>query len=202
MKKSKQTNDHLLEKENENKSSRRRIIKTAVASTAAISAASQLNGGKWSKPVLDSVVLPGHAATTDDSGNLPGEGTTPNPCPNPLLCAAGPLGYVRPPGPFSVIVDRHDVTATVCPPVAGVEVALAVTAVNVDNARNPDGYLNGGTPQMTDASGVATFSEVVLRFGAETSGSATARLDLVFSSGSDECSLSLSFTESLSSPPM
>lgn len=32
--------------------------------------------GSWSKPIVDAVVLPAHAETTDDSGTLPPENTT------------------------------------------------------------------------------------------------------------------------------
>lgn len=204
MKKSKELVEQQTEQDSK-KTTRRRVIKTAIASTAVVGAASQLSAGKWTKPMLNSVILPAHAETTDSSGNSPAP--PPDPCPEgPLVCAADPLQRVtyRNDG-REVVTSSYDVTATVCPPEADVSVQLAVTAVDVNNAYNENAYLLGPnlSPQDTNASGVATFSEVVLAFGAEIGGAATARVDLVFSAGGDQCSLSLSFTESLrpSGPP-
>ncbi|MCP3850972.1 MAG: hypothetical protein GY694_12150 [Gammaproteobacteria bacterium] len=51
---------------------RRKLIKTAVIGTGVLSSAGAIPR-KWSKPVIDSVILPSHAQTTDGSGSNPGE---------------------------------------------------------------------------------------------------------------------------------
>jgi hypothetical protein len=67
-------------KKTEGKIERRRALKalTAGGALAGVSSLPQ----RWSKPVIDSIVLPAHAETTDGSGSLPGEEptTTPDPC--------------------------------------------------------------------------------------------------------------------------
>ncbi|MEM7194570.1 MAG: hypothetical protein AAF402_06450 [Pseudomonadota bacterium] len=55
-------------------SKRRNVLKTVIASSAVVSS--------WSKPVIDSVVIPAHAQTTDTSGE-PSEDTT---CSAPAGC--------------------------------------------------------------------------------------------------------------------
>ena len=49
--------------------SRRRALKSALL-TGGIVAGSNVLPQKWARPVVDSVILPSHADTTDDSGNL------------------------------------------------------------------------------------------------------------------------------------
>ena len=63
----------------ENKSKRRAILKSIAAGSGAIVAGKSLPEA-WKKPVIDSVVLPAHAVTTDDTGSAPGAPTTPSPC--------------------------------------------------------------------------------------------------------------------------
>ena len=55
--------------------SRRKLLKSIAAGSGAIVAGQSLPES-WSKPVIDSVILPAHAQTTDDSGTLPPENTT------------------------------------------------------------------------------------------------------------------------------
>ncbi len=55
--------------------SRRRALKSARLTGGIITGSSALPH-KWSRPVIDSVILPSHADTTDDTGNLPGDVTT------------------------------------------------------------------------------------------------------------------------------
>jgi len=74
-------------KNTENKTERRRALKalTAGGALAGVSSLPQ----RWTKPAIDSIVLPVHAQTTDASGSLPGEEpattvaptTTTDPCP-------------------------------------------------------------------------------------------------------------------------
>ena len=178
------------------KDSRRKLLKSFAAGSGAVVAGKSLPES-WSKPVIDAVVLPSHASTTDDTGSGGPEATTT--CPDGALkCAADPIQFVRFYNNRSgVVSSSYDVTATVCPPVAGVSVTLALNGVAVDNAKDASGQAYGPklSPQLTDTSGVATFSEVSLQFKAIESGTASARLDLVFSAGTDECMLSLPFTE-------
>lgn len=63
--------------EKQKKSTRRKVLANTlaggiVASTGALSS-------KWRKPVLDAVVLPGHAVTTDSSSSSDGVTTTSEP---------------------------------------------------------------------------------------------------------------------------
>ena len=64
--------------------SRRKLLKTAVVGGGVLGA-SKAMPEKWSKPVVDSVLIPTHAATTG-SGGGPGGGTT-----------AAPVTTVTPP---------------------------------------------------------------------------------------------------------
>lgn len=52
--------------------SRRKLLKSIAASGGAVVAGKSLPES-WSKPIVDSVLLPVHAETTDDTGNLPTE---------------------------------------------------------------------------------------------------------------------------------
>lgn len=54
---------------------RRKALKSLLVSGTVVTGGSMLPK-TWTKPVVDTIVLPSHAATTDDSGSLPGEGTT------------------------------------------------------------------------------------------------------------------------------
>jgi len=202
----------------EKKTSRRKAIKTAIAGTAVVGTAGQIGSGKWTKPVVDSVIIPAHAATTGSGGD-PGEGTTtPVPCPDgPLTCAKGSvdfqgtsskvgssvLGGESIPG-FSTRGRILNVTATVCPPVAGVNIVLTPNITSESNVSSSNAHVSsigGGTPQLTNASGVATFAETNFNFvveGGESSGSID--LNLVFTTGSDDCTLNYTFTETVPVP--
>ncbi|MCP3908768.1 MAG: hypothetical protein GY712_12215, partial [Oceanicoccus sp.] len=50
--------------------SRRKLLKSIAAGSGAVVAGKTLPES-WSKPVIDSVMLPAHAETTDGSGDLP-----------------------------------------------------------------------------------------------------------------------------------
>ncbi len=63
---------------NSNKKSndcRRKLLKSMAAGSGAIVAGKSLPES-WTKPVIDSIVLPAHAALTDGSGGLPSDATT------------------------------------------------------------------------------------------------------------------------------
>ncbi|MCP4007879.1 MAG: twin-arginine translocation signal domain-containing protein, partial [Proteobacteria bacterium] len=62
--------------------SRRKLLKTIAAGSGAVVAGKSLPES-WSKPVIDSVILPAHAATTDnnDSEDLSTDTTTLPPSP-------------------------------------------------------------------------------------------------------------------------
>ena len=60
----------------DNQNSRRKILKQTLAGGAVISAG--VASSKWSKPVVDSVVLPAHAQTSTPGGGT-GGGTTASP---------------------------------------------------------------------------------------------------------------------------
>ena len=67
------------------KDSRRKLLKSIAAGSGAVVAGKSLPES-WSKPVIDSIVLPAHAATTDDTGSGgPGVTTTGNPSTTPQL---------------------------------------------------------------------------------------------------------------------
>ena len=51
---------------------KRKLIKSAILGTGVVGSASAMPS-KWTKPVIDSVILPSHAETTDDSGSSPGD---------------------------------------------------------------------------------------------------------------------------------
>ncbi|MCP3955487.1 MAG: hypothetical protein GY697_25185 [Desulfobacterales bacterium] len=55
--------------------SRRKLLKSIAAGSGAVVAGKSLPES-WSKPVINSIMLPAHAQLTDGSGNLPGEVTT------------------------------------------------------------------------------------------------------------------------------
>ena len=58
---------------------RRQLLKSIAAGSGAVVVGKSLPEA-WSKPVIDTVMLPAHAATTDDSGSAPGGVPTPPPC--------------------------------------------------------------------------------------------------------------------------
>ncbi len=55
--------------------SRRKLLKSIAAGSGAVVAGKSLPES-WSKPVINSVMLPAHASTTDDSGTSGGDTTT------------------------------------------------------------------------------------------------------------------------------
>jgi len=59
---------------------RRRLLKSIAAGSGAVVAGKSLPES-WSKPAINSILLPAHAQLTDDTGSLPGEETTPAPAP-------------------------------------------------------------------------------------------------------------------------
>ncbi len=65
----------------EHKESRRRALKSTLIGGAVISTSAAPD--KWKKPILDSVMLPAHATTTDETGSGSPENTTPAPTPAP-----------------------------------------------------------------------------------------------------------------------
>jgi hypothetical protein len=78
--------------------SRRKLLKTAVVGGGIIGA-SKAMPEKWSKPVVDSVLIPAHAATTG-SGGGGGGGTTVGPTTTPdagctKKCDASIIDYIN-----------------------------------------------------------------------------------------------------------
>ena len=63
--------------------SRRKALKTIAAGTAAAGAMALT--GKWSKPVVDTIILPAHAQATNGAG--PVGTTTPAPCSSTIVGA-------------------------------------------------------------------------------------------------------------------
>jgi hypothetical protein len=64
-----------LETGADKKETRRKVLRNTLIGGAVISTGAAIPG-KWSKPALEAVILPSHAATTDDTGTDPGENTT------------------------------------------------------------------------------------------------------------------------------
>ena len=70
--------------------SRRRLLKSIAAGSGAVVAGKSMPNS-WSKPVIDSVVLPAHAETTDDTGSNPT--TTVAPTTTPATPCSGCFDY-------------------------------------------------------------------------------------------------------------
>ena len=70
----------------EHKESRRKALKSTLIGGAVIS--TSVAPDRWKKPVLDSVVLPAHAATTDETGSGAPGNTTAAPTPAPTTTVA------------------------------------------------------------------------------------------------------------------
>ena len=70
------------------KSSRRNVLKSIAAGSSAVAVGKALPE-RWSKPVVDAVLLPAHAETTDENGSQPTTTVVPTttPC-TPCLVAA------------------------------------------------------------------------------------------------------------------
>jgi hypothetical protein len=66
--------DMSAEKSSVQKETRRKVLRNTLIGGAVISTGALPE--KWSKPVLDSVILPVHAETTDDSDSNPGGNPT------------------------------------------------------------------------------------------------------------------------------
>ena len=58
------------------KEGRRKLLKSIATGSSAVAAGKSLPES-WSKPVVDAILLPSHAETTDSSGSAPGATTTP-----------------------------------------------------------------------------------------------------------------------------
>ncbi len=104
---------------------RRKIIKRTVTVGALAGTASQLNAGKWIKPVIDSTVLPIHADTTclglecmNDVERL-----------DPGFSRFGHGGLL-------------ELEATICPPISDVVVTLALVGSSIINATDITTYLS------------------------------------------------------------
>ncbi len=70
-----------MNKQKDTNSQRRKLLKT-VAISGGVIGATQSMPEKWLKPVVDSVILPSHATTSDNSGSLAGnEAITTTPAP-------------------------------------------------------------------------------------------------------------------------
>jgi hypothetical protein len=88
--------------EKKSNDSRRKLLKSIAVGSGAVVAGKSMPES-WSKPVVNAVMLPAHAETTDDSGSLPGEPTTtPVPCSEPELLRIEVL-Y---PKVWTFIIDR------------------------------------------------------------------------------------------------
>ncbi len=61
-----------MSKQKDTNSQRRKLLKT-VAISGGVIGATQSMPEKWLKPVVDSVILPSHATTSDNSGSLAGD---------------------------------------------------------------------------------------------------------------------------------
>ena len=64
--------------------SRRRVLKSIAAGSGAVITGKSLPE-TWTRPVIDTVMLPAHATTTDDSGSAGSAVTTPPPCADSLV---------------------------------------------------------------------------------------------------------------------
>ena len=68
--------------------SRRKLLKTIATGSGAVAAGKSLPES-WSRPVVDAVMLPAHAETTDESISDPTTTVAPTTTPDPCCLTAG-----------------------------------------------------------------------------------------------------------------
>jgi len=192
----------IIESDDSNQtSSRRNIIKKTLVGGAVIGGTTQLKSIEWSKPVIDSVLIPAHATTTDIGGEADPCGGVPLDCMSTDPTAGRRRIFNRNTATPTVVGSVRSLTATVCPPQAGVNVTLNATSGNPVNA-TLDQIFSFDPPNMlpvvvpTDAMGVATFSEVTLQFDVTDRDSPSSmNLNLMFSVGADTCDFTVPISE-------
>jgi len=119
-----------LKKENEEfiNTSRRKALKTIAAGTAV--AGGMALAGKWSKPVVDTIILPAHAQATNateptDATTTAAPTTTAGTC-SPVLERAG-VSVVARSGGF---ITRVMIGGAIQPPEDGVQIDIIIRATN------------------------------------------------------------------------
>ncbi len=76
------------------KAARRRLLKSAVVVSGGVGLGKTLPG-TWSKPIVDSILLPAHASTTDAIETLADAGTTEFPYVNPCVGESQTIGAAQ-----------------------------------------------------------------------------------------------------------
>jgi hypothetical protein len=125
--------------------SRRKALKTIAAGTAA--AGTMALAGKWSKPVVDTIILPAHAQATNPTGpatTTPEPTTTSGEC-SPRLASASYLVTRDLQTGFAIAVT---VSGTVTPAIAGAAIVIDFNVLHADNSTSSN-TLNA----TTDAAG-------------------------------------------------
>lgn len=180
---------------------RRKVIKTAVTGGAIVVGTTQSEITKWAKPVVQHTLLPAHAATSVVEVD---EGDTCS-----LSCTPGVAGVNRVSSDATNItrsISQRDVTATVsvCSNIANVPVSIATSTTPVGGTVITSGASVGTlavNPSLTDASGVATFSEIDAFFQVPRFEGGSIRLDMVFSAEGQTETCSVTFVETAVTPP-
>ena len=120
---------------------RRHLLKLVAGASSAV----------WTKPVVESVLLPAHAGTTDGGGD-PSGGTTVAPTPPPpvVVCSMEVLRFSPP------SEDRWNlrVTATITGPgnYEGVELSVELT-LNTGSFGSPDVFMTDANGQISEIFG-------------------------------------------------
>lgn len=91
--------------EKKSNDSRRKLLKSLAAGSGAVVAGKGLPES-WSKPIVDAVMLPAHAETTDDTESLPTTTASPTTTPDPCCDIAGTYcGYFGEGGAIQIVVE-------------------------------------------------------------------------------------------------
>ncbi len=131
--------------------SRRKLLKSLAVGSGAVVAGKSLPES-WSKPVINSVVLPAHAETTDGSGSSGGDQTT-----------AAPTTTADPCAPENYTIESCSAGYGSGPQTGEATLSATCPGINVTMQRyyvGNDGVdpLGGPIVKSTNASGVASFS--------------------------------------------
>lgn len=187
---------------------RRKLLKGGLVVGGLVGAqGARLMPDQWTKPVINAISLPAHAATTEVAAAVPLD----------LACSVGSYSatgfasptFTPPAGPVSGgdtvdfvanfndifgipgTINIQDISATLSPlPLpAGEQVTLAIVGTGVTAPPAP-------APVTPDAAGVANFPDAAVGFSASPVGN-TGEVQLVFSapSATADCTINFTFTE-------
>ncbi|HHD63480.1 MAG TPA: twin-arginine translocation signal domain-containing protein [Desulfobulbaceae bacterium] len=148
---------HLEKENNESIStSRRKALKTIAAGTAV--AGTMALTGKWSKPVVDTIILPAHAQATNPEGPVT---STTTPAPTTTAGACSPLVeaacYTTVLDMVTEYVISATITGNVSPVQAGVDITVQINAL-VDGGTQRTDILHATTNAAGSFSATQTYT--------------------------------------------